>query len=317
VSVSGRRSAIETDTVVLAAGTIENTRLLQLSDPDGVGLGDGRQHTGRYLQDHPVIRTARIEAPRYQLLKDRYAGLRSHGRRLWPKVRLAPEAQETYGLLDAAAVFEHVHDRAAVDAARRVAKALRNREFTARSLADVARATAAGPAFVQALYRRRVRGLQSAGGRPSTVWLEVWVEQAPKESRRLSLANTRDAFGRRETAVTWSCDPEELDTSRRLTRWIAEDLERLGIARVHELPAMADDDAWRANVRDASHPAGTTRMSDRPDTGVVDRDLAVHGVHGLYVLGASVFPTSGYANPTLTIVALAVRLARHLTAASA
>jgi len=225
---------------------------------------------------------------------------------------LAPEAQEAFGLLDAAALFVHVHDRPSVEAARRVGKALRNREFTARSLADVARATAAGPAFVQALYRRRVRALQSAGGRPSTVWLEVWVEQAPKESRRLSLANTRDAFGRRETAVTWSCDPEELDTSRRLTRWIGEDLERLGIARLHELPAMADDDAWRASVRDASHPAGTTRMSDRPDMGVVDRDLAVHGVRGLYVLGASVFPTSGYANPTLTVVALAVRLARHL-----
>jgi choline dehydrogenase-like flavoprotein len=65
-------------------------------------------------------------------------------------------------------------------------------------------------------------------------------------------------------------------------------------------------------VRDSFHPAGTTRMSDGPASGVVDRNLAVHGVPGLYVVGGSVFPTSGYANPTLTIVALALRLSAHL-----
>jgi choline dehydrogenase-like flavoprotein len=57
---------------------------------------------------------------------------------------------------------------------------------------------------------------------------------------------------------------------------------------------------------------GTTRMHPDPGRGVVDADGRVHGVANLYIAGSSVFPTSGSANPTLTIVALALRLADHL-----
>jgi choline dehydrogenase-like flavoprotein len=312
VSTGGRTLSIDARTVVLAAGTIENSRLLQLSDPAGVGLGDGREHTGRYLQDHPVVHTAEVEPLDWTYLQDRYVGLRRSGRRLWPKVRLAAKAQEAYGLLDAAAVFQHSHDRTALDAVGRLAEALRDRRIPEDASADVARAAGAVPALARALYRRQVKGLQSAGGRPARVRLEVWVEQAPKRERRVTLADSRDALGLRQPAVNWSCDAEELETTRQLTRWIAEDLERLGIARVRELPAMTDDEAWRDTVHDSFHPAGTTRMADSPRRGVVDRDLRVHGVGGLYVVGGSVFPTSGYANPTLTISALALRLAAHL-----
>jgi choline dehydrogenase-like flavoprotein len=63
---------------------------------------------------------------------------------------------------------------------------------------------------------------------------------------------------------------------------------------------------------DASHHMGTTRMSEDPRSGVVDRNSRVHGVDNLYVAGSSVFPSAGHANPTLTIVALALRLAEHL-----
>jgi choline dehydrogenase-like flavoprotein len=312
VSMLDRRLHIDATTVVLAAGTIENTRLLQLSDPSGVGLGTGRAHTGRYLQDHPIVRTAEILAPDYNLLQDLYGGVRVRGRRLWPRVHLATKAQEQYELLDAVAVFDHTHEGHAVEAARKVLLALRNRALSARSLLDLSRAAAAAPILLRTLYRRHVRGLQSIAGRPTKAWVEVWVEQAPKVHRRISLTDSTDALGLPRVAVTWTCDAEELETSRQLTRWIAEDLEGQGVARVRLLPAMVDDAAWLATVRDGYHPAGTTRMSDSPQRGVVDRNLAVHGVDGLYVVGGSVFPTSGYANPTLTIVALALRLAAHL-----
>jgi choline dehydrogenase-like flavoprotein len=68
----------------------------------------------------------------------------------------------------------------------------------------------------------------------------------------------------------------------------------------------------REELADTYHHAGTTRMSDDPTTGVVDTDCRVFGVDNLYVAGSSVFPTSGYANPTLTIVALAIRLSDTL-----
>lgn len=68
---------------------------------------------------------------------------------------------------------------------------------------------------------------------------------------------------------------------------------------------------WSVN----GHHIGTTRMSasSEPTQGVVDENLKIHGIDNLYVAGASVFPTAGVSNPTLTIVALSIRLAEHLT----
>lgn len=314
ISPSGTRITVPARTVVLAAGTLENTRLLQLSDPEGVGLGTGREHTGRYLQDHPIIRTAEVIPADFRVLQDRYVTLRRQGRRLFPKVRLAPQAQAGHQLVDATAVFVHEHDDAGLAAARRLLLAARARTLPAKPLREAATAVRAVAPLAQGLYRRHARGL-SVGARPAHVWLQLWLEQAPVSDRRITLAQTRDRFGLRQANVRWGCEPIELETSRLLTRWIAADLARLGIAQVRELPVMADDDAWRSQVTDAAHPAGTTRMATSPREGVVDPDLQVHGVEQLFVVGGSVFPTSGYANPTLTIVALALRLAEHLARA--
>lgn len=92
---------------------------------------------------------------------------------------------------------------------------------------------------------------------------------------------------------------------------MAEDLRRQG-ASVRELPPLNDDQAWRDAVLDAFQPSGTTRMASEPGSGVADTDCQMHGVRGLYGAGSSTLPVAGYANPTLTIVALALRLADHL-----
>lgn len=310
---SGRREEVRGRAVVLAAGSIENARLLLLSDPEGVGLGSGREHTGRYLQDHPIIRTAEVVAKDHRLLQDRYVVLRRGGRRLFPKVRLAPEVQEQRGLLDATAVFVH-EPSPAFDAARRLLLSARDRRRPEHPVRDAVAAAPAAGRLAQDLVRRVALG-RGSGARPAHVWLQLWVEQAPDPSRRVTLAEGRDALGLRQASIRWSVEPLELQTSRLLTRWVGHDLVRLGIGYLRELPAMRDDDAWRSTVTDAAHPAGTTRMSTDARGGVVDTDLMVHGVEGLYVVGGSVFPTSGYANPTLTIVALALRLADHLRGA--
>jgi len=65
-------------------------------------------------------------------------------------------------------------------------------------------------------------------------------------------------------------------------------------------------------IESSCHHIGTTRMHPDPKQGVVDQNCRVHGISNLHVAGSSVFPTSGHANPTLTIVALALRLADHL-----
>jgi choline dehydrogenase-like flavoprotein len=86
---------------------------------------------------------------------------------------------------------------------------------------------------------------------------------------------------------------------------VASELERRGLGRV-EIDAEATPDP------NTHHHMGTTRMHRDPRRGVLDEHARVHGVANLFVAGSSTFPTSGFANPTLTIVALALRLADHL-----
>jgi choline dehydrogenase-like flavoprotein len=126
------------------------------------------------------------------------------------------------------------------------------------------------------------------------------------------LGEERDRLGLPIASIDWRISARETATQAVLAQTIATELRRLGLPA----PQLAD---WVREGRhepalftDACHPAGTTRMATNPREGVVDTDCRVHGVRGLYVAGSSTFPTNGHANPTLMIVALAIRLADHL-----
>jgi choline dehydrogenase-like flavoprotein len=107
----------------------------------------------------------------------------------------------------------------------------------------------------------------------------------------------------------------ELDKQslRRSLELVGSEFGRLGVARLQlDDWVVAEDNHWPDDLHGGHHHMGTTRMSDDPTHGVVDRDCRVHGTDNLYVAGSAVFATSGYVNPTLTIVTLALRLADHL-----
>ncbi|KQS60652.1 hypothetical protein ASG36_07130 [Geodermatophilus sp. Leaf369] len=308
---SGAEVELRGGRVVLAAGAIENARILMLSDPEGIGLGTGRGVTGRYLQDHPVVETLEIHPTRRSWLQDRTSHLHRGRRRLYPKVRLSRAAQEGSRLVAANAVLVHEHDDPGLEAVRRLLGSAVARTRPESLRRDVVRAVGSVPAVARTAYRRWVRGL-SAGRPSSSVRLQIWLEQVPDRESRVTLGAASDPLGLPVADVRWRLADQEIETSRVFSRWVADDLRSAGLAEVTELPAMVDDAAWRAQVVDAYHPAGTTRMSVDPAEGVVDTDSRVHGLDGLFVAGSSVFPIAGYANPTLTIVALSLRLAHHL-----
>ena len=85
-----------------------------------------------------------------------------------------------------------------------------------------------------------------------------------------------------------------------------------GGSTTFDTAVSADDSTWPADTRGGWHHMGTTRMSDDPRQGVVDRNCRVHGIENLYVAGSSVFPTAGSGTPTLMLVSLALRLADHI-----
>jgi choline dehydrogenase-like flavoprotein len=108
----------------------------------------------------------------------------------------------------------------------------------------------------------------------------------------------------------WELSPIDERSMRRSQEILGREVGRAGLGRVRS--ALEDEKGLWTKPEGAYHHIGTTRMHEDPKQGVVDAKGRVHGISNLYIAGSSVFPTAGYANPTLTIVALAVRLADHV-----
>ena len=301
-------SAAET---VLAGGTLESARLLMTSGPAPVGLGGGSGHLGAGLQDHPVWELGEVVSadPRTTAF---FQASADGDHLVRPKLALSPTAQERDGLLDAVADLQVVHGpRSPVGAAKRIAEALRQRRVPEAFGSELLRVAAGAPSIVrEARYRRA--GLAAPPDPDSRLVLRVQTEQPPEGPSRLRLSDRRDALGVPVLEVDWQVGAEEHRAAVTAARAFVGAVDRAGLASVRLVPWLEDRAAFVAAAEDYFHQAGTTRMARRPEDGVVDPDCAVHGVAGLSVVGGSVFPSSGYANPTLTIVALALRLATHL-----
>jgi choline dehydrogenase-like flavoprotein len=160
-------------------------------------------------------------------------------------------------------------------------------------------------------YRRVRRGVERRLDRPRLELLRLanMSEQVPNPESRVLLAEERDALGMRKVRLNWCLTSQDTESIRRTQEILGGAFRTLGLGRVmvHLL-----DDTPPEDLHGGYHHMGTTRMHDSPRSGVVDRDGLVHGVSNLYVAGPSVFPTGGYANPVLTIIALSIRLAEHL-----
>jgi choline dehydrogenase-like flavoprotein len=141
------------------------------------------------------------------------------------------------------------------------------------------------------------------------------AEQEPRRDSRVTLAEDMppDALGQPRVRLAWPVGARDLETIRAGLRLLAGELGSRGLALLREGAALAADRfPHHEDVYPGGHHMGTTRMSADPALGVVDATCRVHGYSNLYVAGGSVFPTGGFSNPTLTIVALALRLAAHL-----
>jgi choline dehydrogenase-like flavoprotein len=145
------------------------------------------------------------------------------------------------------------------------------------------------------------------------VRLELWhsIEQTPRADNRVTLGRRLDALGCPELEVHWQWHQEDIDQTLRAQALFARGLARAGLGRVERV-LHSDGSPHLEQPAGSHHLMGTTRMHADPRQGVVDAQCRVHGIDNLYVAGSSTFPSGGYANPTLTLVALALRLADHL-----
>jgi choline dehydrogenase-like flavoprotein/nucleoside-diphosphate-sugar epimerase len=308
-----RRVKVISPLVVLAAGGIENPRLLLASRRVvPAGIGNGRDLVGRYLMDHPRGTVAYFDMDNIAALRgvrDRYGRyrLRATGREVVQGIALSWKVQQDEELLQCAAYLtEEKSADNPWDGVRRLLKpGPEGRRF--EDLLTVVRE----PGILmdgarQILQRRRV--LHKLDG----LFLKVDVEQVPDANSRVTLTDRRDRFGVPLPRIDWQIGERECRSVVRLIELIAEEFPHLGLPAPHPVRWVKERDYRSAEFYDSAHPSGTTRMAESPAEGVVDAHSQVHGVEGLYVTGGSIFPTNGHANSTMMIVAMAIRLADRL-----
>ena len=154
----------------------------------------------------------------------------------------------------------------------------------------------------------------------SELTLVLRAEQAPNPDSRVMLTDQRDALGMPRVRLDWKLGDQDVRSAAQLVSATARAFAASGLGQVEIADWLAQGRSWNFDALVSAHPIGgfhhmgTTRMADDPRRGVTDGYGRVHGLANLYVAGSSLFPTGGWANPTLTVLALALRTADRIAA---
>jgi choline dehydrogenase-like flavoprotein len=321
---------------VLATGGIENARVLLASNSRvPAGLGNDHDLVGRYFMEHPHVAMGYYlpTVPSFTggfYIKHRKGEGEVKGVHI-PSERLAREQ----GLLGISISLEppgysigdffNTWPRPIVLTLTRIERLIQ--EQRPRAFAAVRRVER----FIRQLhvsdrhhdfsrlvyqFLEQLEQGASQAPLPSAAQLPLYrlycrSEQTPNRSSRVLLDRRRDALGVPRAILDWRLTAQDTESIEKACRQFALVVGRSGTGRVW-LPAPSEAAEWEKRIVGGPHHMGTTKMSATPRTGVVDPNCRVHGLGNLFIAGSSVFPTSGYANPTLTLIALAYRLADHL-----
>lgn len=306
-SASGTHHRIHARYFVLACGGLENPRLLLVSRrKTASGIGNEHDQVGRYYMQHPkgmhgiaVLNLKSLRAPLYT------HGYLANDVLICGGISFSEEFQRREGVLNHCIMFRPIFALSQSyfsEAYRALLRSWRGRDDKRAAYRKVLDGTKIWATALQ----RRTRG----SGPYTIVGIQNHMEQIPKPESRLDLSERKDRFGVNQLRVDWRIDPLEKESLCRLHQVVHDHLARecSGTLESHLDPHAND---WPVSG-DSAHHLGTTRMHADPRLGVTDANCQVHGVRNLFIGGTSVFPTSGCANPTFTLVALGIRLADHL-----
>jgi choline dehydrogenase-like flavoprotein len=302
---------------VLAAGGIENPRLLLLSgDSPELSIGNRRGLVGRYFMEHIFINAGSYlcsdVAQSMSFHFPTHAQLDGHDVVARSGFSVTPAIARSQRLLNGAIFFHpayeshDVFDSPEIRALLEIRDKLRGRAVPGGYLKRAMRILRSPGKLAIAVSRRAfVRERRQRRWRTRALF-----ECAAHGDNRVSLCSERDRLNRPRVRLRWQLTKLDLYSVRQTHALLDKALRAAGLGQFE--CRFPTDLSWQQAAEPAKHHLGTTRMHSEPAYGVVDGDCKVHGVPNLYIAGGSVFPTGGFANPTLTIVALAVRLAAHI-----
>lgn len=322
-SLNGHSAEIKAKFFVLAAGAIETIRLLMgavANRPNG--LGQEKDQLGRFFMEHPHARGGQILPESLaQTLQVLPRALRVGGQRYAAYLRPSPSLQRQLGILNST-----------ISIAPRRHEGEKQEKF--RSALNTLKHDLPSSRIWRSLYhggkKMAVRGLEKTDPWSSIlnmkasrgkmgIYAVVRAEQAPNPDSRVALLDTTDALGLRQPKLDWQFSELDKKSVHGLMTALADEYQRLGWGDVRLSSWLNDPDiSWKTDALISAHAIGGyhhmggTRMSETPQTGIVNSDCRLHESPNLFIASSSVFPTGGWANPTVTIMALALRLGDHI-----
>jgi choline dehydrogenase-like flavoprotein len=309
-TLSGNSFDVKADTFVLAAGGLENPRLLLLND-----IGNQNDLVGRFFMEHIGLPASKLVLPK-KIDINFYIRAPVENTEIRAGLALRNDVLEQERILNSWSGFT---------LKRTPNISLQYRWRTLKSELSKGEIPDHLGSQVKTILSelREIYADKWNSDDGDNEWVTIPVhshaEQSPNPMSRVTLGDELDALGQRRIKLDWRITDLERRSIRRTQEIIAAEIGKSNLGRAQIL-APEEPDVWDdpKRLREGTppngswHHMGTTRMHTDPKLGVVDENCRVHGTKNLYIAGSSVFPTCGFENPTLTIIAMAYRMADHI-----
>lgn len=299
---------------VLCMGGIENARMLLIFNEkyDNM-LGNRGDNVGRHFMEHPTLRPATIFASAPDFGKDLSTTLANKNIGLTHEYaedvlrkhrinngKLTFFNASNYDLSDGISSFHILKDK------------LIKGELPDEAFLHLSNLLLDFDMVAEAISRKSFdKRVFSYADDPGGSGVHIMMEQTPSRHNRIRLGNSKDRLGLKKMVVDWHLGQSDIDMMWSGLMLLGQEIGALSLGRLRLLKEQSQR-LFTDQMGFGMHHMGTTRMAVDETTGVVDRNQRVFGTNNLYVAGSSVFVTGSHVAPTLTIVALSLRLAEHL-----
>jgi choline dehydrogenase-like flavoprotein len=294
---------------IFALGGIESSRFFLQPRPGGLPWNRSGL-LGQHFQDHIDCNAAAVEPLDPKRFHDTFDPIFTHGFKYLPKLRLLPQSQAAHGTLNIGSTMSFEDTGKVRGQAKSTVRNLMRARFNEVTRENLQHTAKHLPMLVRQAWRYKVQ--HRAYSPPEVrIFLRVHCEQEPTSRSSITLTDQRDPLGLLRIRFDWQISERELDTIRQyvlIAQRVLADVARI----IPNEDLMSGRPDFLVRCDDSNHHMGGMRMSISDATGIVDTDLRLHGLTNTYICSSAVFPSSGFSNPTHTVLALALRLSDHL-----
>jgi len=294
---AGKQHTVKAKHFILACCSVQNARILLSSNKQATkGLGNDYDHVGRNFMEHLEIKTSGLwlaDPADVNLYMIEFGVTKARA-----ELAISEQMQTQYKILNGTSSLSPLE--VAENQAAFIEVWTDEKDAMNKSLKE--------------LHKNDVKSKLNIPKGFNAYQLFTRMEQAPNPNSRVTLDTETDALGMPRAKLNWELTPLEKHSLRMINTIIGQEVGRASMGRVKLYDYLQDekDESWPSFTGGGWHHMGTTRMSDDSKQGVVDADCKVHGIANLHVAGSSCYVTAGAVNPTLTLIALTLRLSDHL-----